>query len=110
MLRVPSIDSLFDAAEALGRVKPFNGERLAIVTNGRGVGYLAVDQLLDVGGKLAEISPATREALKPFLPANWAGTAPLELPGDTKPEQFGQALALRAARPRQRRGHGHPRA
>ena len=53
LLRVPDIDALFDAAEALGRVKPFNGERLAIVTNGRGVGYLAIDQLLDLGGKLA---------------------------------------------------------
>ena len=93
VLRVPNIDQLFDAAEALGRVKPFNGERLAIVTNGRGVGYLAVDQLLDIGGRLADISPATHDALKPLLPESWAGGCPVELSGDTKPEQFGQALA-----------------
>jgi len=92
ILRVPDIDSLFDAAEALGRVKPFNGERLAVVTNGRGVGYLAIDQLLDLGGKLADISPATREALTPLLPESWAGNSPVELSGDTQPEQFGQAL------------------
>ncbi|MCW2274172.1 GNAT family N-acetyltransferase [Rhodoblastus acidophilus] len=94
VLRVPDIDALFDAAEALGRVKPFNGERLAIVTNGRGVGYLAIDQLLDLGGKLAEVSPATGEALKPLLPESWAGGSPVELSGDTQPEQFGQALAM----------------
>jgi acetyltransferase len=94
VLRVPNIDSLFDAAEALGRVKPFNGERLAIVTNGRGVGYLAVDQLLDVGGKLAELSPATRDALKPLLPESWTGSPPVELWGDTKPDEFAQALTI----------------
>ncbi|MCW2285200.1 acetyltransferase [Rhodoblastus acidophilus] len=94
VLRVPDIDALFDAAEALGRVKPFNGERLAIVTNGRGVGYLAIDQLLDLGGKLAEVSPATCEALKPLLPESWPGGSPVELSGDTQPEQFGQALSM----------------
>ena len=93
LLRVPDIDALFDAAEALGRVKPFTGERLAVVTNGRGVGYLAIDQLLDLGGKLADISPATSEALKPLMPESWAGGAPVELPGDTQPEQFGQGLS-----------------
>ncbi|MBB4196947.1 GNAT family N-acetyltransferase [Rhodoblastus sphagnicola] len=93
ILRVPDIDSLFDAAEALGRVKPFNGERLAVITNGRGVGYLAIDQLLDLDGKLADISPATRDALKPLLPESWNGNSPVELSGDTQPEQFGQALA-----------------
>src|SRR5208283_2775868 len=47
LLRVASIGALFEAAEALARIKPFNGDRLAIVTNGRGVGYLAIDRLLD---------------------------------------------------------------
>ncbi len=58
ILRVGDIYGLFDAAEALGRMKPFNGDRLAIVTNGRGIGYLAIDHLLDLGGKLADIAPA----------------------------------------------------
>ncbi len=94
LLRVPDIDLLFDAAEALGRVKPFNGERLAVVTNGRGVGYLAIDQLLDLGGKLAEVSPATRDLLKPLLPDSWSGASPIEVAADASPEVFGQTLAL----------------
>ena len=68
LLRVPTIDALFDAAEALGRIKPFNGERLAVIANGGGVGFLAIDQLLDLGGKLADLSPATRDALKALAP------------------------------------------
>lgn len=94
LLRVPTIDALFNAAEALGRIKPFNGERLALVTNGRGVGYLAIDQLLDLGGKLAEISPTTREALTPLLTEGWSGAAPVELSAHASAEDYGQALAL----------------
>lgn len=94
LLRVPDIDALFDAAEALGRLKPFTGERLAIVTNGRGVGNLAIDQLLDLDGKLAEISPATRESLQPFAPESWNGQPPVELPADASPANYGQALSL----------------
>ena len=53
------LDELFAAAETLGRVKPFPGNRLAILTNGGGLGVLAVDRLVDLGGTLAELSPAT---------------------------------------------------
>jgi acetyltransferase len=94
LLRVGSIGALFEAAEALARIKAFNGDRLAIVTNGRGVGYLAIDRLLDLGGNLAEISPATREALKAILPETWSGAPPVELPHDVDGARYGQALTL----------------
>src|SRR5262249_58987528 len=45
LLRVIDLDELFAAAETLGRVRPFPGKRLAILTNGGGVGVLAVDRL-----------------------------------------------------------------
>ena len=53
LLRVIDMDELFAAAETLGRVKPFAGNRLAILTNGGGLGVLAVDRLADLGGTLA---------------------------------------------------------
>ena len=94
VLRVASIGALFEAAEALARIKPFNGDRLALVTNGRGVGYLAIDRLLDQGGKLAEISPATRDALKALLPESWSGSPPVELAPDVDAASYAQALTL----------------
>ncbi len=94
LLRVPTIDALFDAAEALGRIKPFNGEKLAVVANGRGVGFLAIDQLLDLGGKLADIAPATRDALTAVLPERWSGAQPVELAADASAADYGQALSL----------------
>ena len=56
LLRVLDLDQLFAAAETLGRQKPFPGKRLAILTNGGGVGVLAVDRLIDLGGTLAALS------------------------------------------------------
>jgi acetyltransferase len=63
LLRVLDLDELFAAAETLGRVRPFPGKRLAILTNGGGVGVLAVDRLADLDGTLAALSPATMKRL-----------------------------------------------
>src|SRR5262249_45042002 len=63
LLRVLDLDELFAAAETLGRLQPFTGNRLAILTNGGGIGVLAVDRLADLGGTLATLSPATMEQL-----------------------------------------------
>ena len=59
LLRVLDLDELFAAAETLGHLTSLAGTRLAILTNGGGVGVLAVDRLADFGGALADISPAT---------------------------------------------------
>ena len=61
MLRVLDLDELFDCAETLGRVKCRPGKRLAILTNGGGIGVLAVDRLVELGGTPADISPAIRD-------------------------------------------------
>ncbi|MGV3572279.1 MAG: acetate--CoA ligase family protein, partial [Ramlibacter sp.] len=62
MLRVDTLDALFDAAETLGRPRPWCGERLALLTNGGGAGVLAADALAPAGGTLAELPPATLAA------------------------------------------------
>ena len=49
LLRVLDLDELFAAAVTLGRLQPFAGKRLAILTNGGGIGVLAVDELVDLG-------------------------------------------------------------
>src|SRR3546814_6874937 len=68
MLRVYSLEELFDAAETLSHYAAAGGEdageaRLAMVTNGGGLGVLATDALVDEGGKLAELAPETIAAL-----------------------------------------------
>ncbi len=64
------LGELFDAAETLGPVKKLAGKRLAILTNGGGIGVLAVDRLVDLGGTAAELSAATRRTLDARLAAD----------------------------------------
>ncbi|HVY97968.1 MAG TPA: bifunctional acetate--CoA ligase family protein/GNAT family N-acetyltransferase [Dongiaceae bacterium] len=97
MLRVYQLDELFTAAQtlALSRIPPAAG-RLAILTNGGGIGILATDMLIDVGGKLAELAPATIDKLNAILPGGWSHGNPVDIIGDAPPERFaGAATVLR---------------
>ena len=82
LIRVLDLDELFDAVETLGRIRPFAGNRLAVVTNGGGIGVLAVDRLADLNGKLASLSAETVAELNGRLPAIWSQTNPIDIAGD----------------------------
>jgi acetyltransferase len=92
LLRVLDLDELFAAAETLGRVKPFDGRRLAILTNGGGIGVLAVDRLADLGGTLAAISPTTMQQLDSVLPPIWSRADPVDIAGDADAARYAAAL------------------
>ncbi|MBF9195681.1 bifunctional acetate--CoA ligase family protein/GNAT family N-acetyltransferase [Microvirga terrestris] len=92
LLRVLDLDQLFAAAETLGRQKPFPGNRLAVLTNGGGIGVLAVDRLVDLGGTLATISETTRNSLDAILPPTWSHANPIDIIGDANPERYAGAL------------------
>ena len=68
LLRVDDLEELFEAAETLGRLRPYSGKRLAILTNGGGVGVLAIDRLVDLGGVVADLSADTLARLDAVLP------------------------------------------
>ena len=91
-LRVLDLDELFAAAETLGRLKPFWGKRLAILTNGGGIGVLAVDRLGDLSGTLADLSPATMQKLDAALPPIWSRGNPVDIAGDAGPDRYAAAL------------------
>jgi acetyltransferase len=93
MLRVDTLEDLFDAAETVAHARPLRGERLAIVTNGGGAGVLAADALSLQGGTLASLSEATCEALDAHLPAMWSRANPVDLIGDAPLERYTAALA-----------------
>jgi acetyltransferase len=92
LLRVLDLDELFAAAETLGRQKPFPGRRLAVLTNGGGIGVLAVDRLVDLGGGLAELSNETRDKLDRQLPATWSRANPVDIIGDADAVRYAGAL------------------
>jgi acetyltransferase len=92
LLRVVGLDELFAAAETLGLVKAFSGKRLAILTNGGGIGVLAVDRLADLGGTLAEISPATMQRLDAAMPPIWSHANPVDIAGDADGARYAAAF------------------
>lgn len=92
MLRVYSIQELFAAVETLARARRIDGERLAILTNGGGIGVMAVDDLIEKGGHLAELSEETIERLNQALPVTWSGGNPVDIIGDAPGERYTSAL------------------
>jgi len=72
MLRVYDLDEMFTAVETLSRSRPTRGTNLAVLTNGGGIGVMAVDELIEIGGHLADLSPATIEKLDTALSAQTA--------------------------------------
>jgi acetyltransferase len=92
LLRVDVMSELFYAAASLTAIKPVRGERLAIVTNGGGMGVLATDSLIHNGGKLAKLSPDTLAILNTKLPPTWSHGNPIDIIGDAGPERYTDAI------------------
>ncbi|MFP4531153.1 MAG: GNAT family N-acetyltransferase [Desulfobacterales bacterium] len=94
ILRVTDMQALFDSVETLGKARRFSGDRLAILTNGGGVGVMATDVLIDKKGRLAELSPATIDRLNHVLPPTWSHNNPVDIIGDAPPDRYGDALTV----------------
>lgn len=93
IIRVESVEELFDAAEVTARFKALRRGRVGVVTNGGGAGVLAVDDLLDRGCELAQLSSSTIDELDRVLPATWSKTNPVDIIGDATPERYRDALS-----------------
>ncbi|HSJ97621.1 MAG TPA: acetate--CoA ligase family protein, partial [Myxococcota bacterium] len=94
MLRVGRIDELFDAAETLSRSPRLRDNRMAILSNGGGLAVLATDTLVDRGGRLATLAPATVAQLDAVLPPTWSRANPVDLIGDAPGERYEKALSI----------------
>ncbi|MCW0217211.1 MAG: CoA-binding protein, partial [Prosthecobacter sp.] len=94
VLRVDTIEELFNMAEVLAKQPLPAGPRLAIVTNAGGPGALATDALVQGGGEVAPISAETLSALDAVLPPHWSHHNPVDVLGDADAVRFAQALRI----------------
>ncbi len=93
MLRVLEMQALFDAVETLAMMpRKITGDRMAILTNGGGVGVMATDALMDRGGRMAELSPETIRRLDGVLPSTWSRGNPVDIMSDASADRYAQAL------------------
>lgn len=92
MLRVKNTHELFATVETLTHAVPLRGERLAIITNGGGPAIMAVDTLLEQGGKLAQLDQALYERLNAVLPQSWSQRNPIDIVGDSSQQRYINAI------------------
>lgn len=99
VLRVDTIEELFDMAEVLAKQPLPTGRRLAIVTNAGGPGALATDALVLGQGVLAELSAQSMTGLNAVLPDCWSHNNPVDVLGDADATRYAQALRIVAGDP-----------
>ena len=99
VLRVDSIEELFNMAELLAKQPKPSGRRLSIITNAGGPGVLATDALIAGGGELSLLSPNSLERLNQVLPAYWSKANPIDILGDATAERYCQVIEIIAQDP-----------
>ena len=94
VVRVDTIEELFDAAEVLASQPLPAGRRVAVVGNAGGPGVLAADACEGHGLEVPELSAATREALAAFLPEGAGLANPVDLVASSGAPAYRRALDL----------------
>jgi acetyltransferase len=94
VLRVDTINELFNMAEVLAKQPRPKGQRLTILTNAGGPGVLATDALIRNGGELAKLAPETIAELDTILPEHWSHQNPIDILGDADPERYARAVEV----------------
>jgi len=92
-VRALTVEQLFSAARLLASRYRVRGKRLAIITNGGGLGVMATDRAIDLDIEMAALSPATLQQLDSTLPAYWSRANPVDLLGDATPARYEAALS-----------------
>ncbi len=94
VVRVDTIQDLFDCAELMSKQPRPTGSRLAIITNGGGPGVMATDAMGKYG---LEPEPLDDDILNEFsevLPAFWSRSNPIDILGDASPERFAKTINI----------------
>ncbi len=94
IIRVDSIEELFDVATLLSSQPPPEGKRVVIVPNGGGPGILAADASEQQGLTLPEFSSGTAGKLGQLIKRDITVRNPLDLTGSVTPEEFEGSLRV----------------
>ena len=94
VIRVDTIEDLFDTASLLANQPIPAGRRVGIVTNAGGPGILAADALEANGLEIPELSEVLRAEIGSKLPAEASTRNPVDLIASGGPNEFGHATRL----------------
>ena len=94
VIRVDTLEQLFDVAQVLAYQPLPPGRRVAIVGNSGGPGILAADACEGAGLSVPLLSDATQAALRSFLPSTAAVRNPVDMVAAATAEEYERALRL----------------
>jgi acetyltransferase len=92
VIRVESVEELFDYAEVFAEPSLPAGRRTAIVTNAGGPGIMATDACIRYGLQLARFQDYTMKSLRFQLPATSSLKNPVDVIGDARDNRYRAAL------------------
>jgi acetate---CoA ligase (ADP-forming) len=99
VLRVNTIEELFDVARAFDRCPLPAGNRVAVVTNAGGPGIMATDASVNLGLTMAELADDTRRRLAAGLPPEASVANPVDMIASATAEQYAASLEAVLADP-----------
>jgi acetyl coenzyme A synthetase (ADP forming)-like protein len=99
IVRVNTLEEMFDVATFLAGQPMPKGPRLGIVTNAGGGGILAADMAEAQGLVVPPLTQQTMESLRAILPAAASVGNPVDLLASASASQYEQALSLMLADP-----------
>jgi len=94
IIRMDSLEELFDAARVLALQPLPKGKRVAVITNAGGPGILASDAIERSGMELASFAENTISRLKEILPAEAATANPVDMIASANEDTYKQALEI----------------
>jgi len=97
VIRVESVEELFDYAEVFEEPTLPRGRKTAIVTNAGGPGIMATDACIRYGLKLARFQDYTVKSLRFQMPATASLKNPVDVIGDARDDRYRAALDAVAA-------------
>lgn len=94
VIRVSTIEELFDSAELTAKQPRPLGSRLVVMTNGGGPGVMAVDAMAAHGLTPVDLGEASLQALNEILPQHWSHHNPVDILGDATADRYGQVMEI----------------
>ncbi len=88
VMRVDTVEELFDVASALANQPVPKGNKVCVVTNAGGPGILATDALINNGMEMPSFSPSTVKTLKKFISAEASFSNPMDMVAGAGAKEF----------------------
>ncbi len=94
IIRVETVDELFEYAKAFSGQPIPKDRNIAIITNAGGIGIMATDSSIRNGLRLTRLSDTTKEKMKTVLPPTASINNPIDVVGDSDENRYSVVLKI----------------